>query len=262
MRLGQLARKLAVRPSDIVELLAGKAIATEEGTNTKLTDEHVKLIVAQFAPDQLASILNTEPTLQPIESAQVIAEPVVVEEPVTAVVSEIAPDPSPEIQEDKKEEIEQIEVIKAPKVELSGLKVLGKIELPQPKKKEVPAENAEKTESNSEVVKPAPSERRPQRENRKNFTQNKDRRDFRPRKNPIALQREREAQEAEEKKKEEAKQKKEQRTNYYLERVKLAAPTKPARIYDEAVLEMKDHQAKAKKQPTTWLGKFWKWYTS
>ena len=260
MRLGQLARKLAVRPSDIVELLAGKAIATEEGTNTKLTDEHVKLIVAQFAPDQLASILNTEPTPEPIESAQVINEPVLVEEePVAAVVSEIAPDPSPEIQEGKKEEVEQIEVIKAPKVELSGLKVLGKIELPQPKKKEVPAE---KGESNSEEAKPVPSERRPQRENRKNFTQNKDRRDFKPRKNPIALQREREAQEAEEKKREEAKQKKEQRTNYYLERVKVAAPTKPARIYDEAVLEMKDHQAKAKKQPTTWLGKFWKWYTS
>jgi len=257
MRLGQLARKLAARPSDIVEFLAANAIPTEEGTNTKLTEEHVKLIVEHLAPDQLAGILNAEAITEPIESAPVASVPVVETEPVVEVIPEIAPP----IQEDKKEEVEKIEVIKAPKVELSGLKVLGKIELPQPKKKEVPAENAENTESNPPEANPVPSGKRPHRENRKNFT-NQDRKDFKPRKNPIALQREHEAREAEEKKKEEARQKKEQRTNYYLERVKATSPTKPARLYDEPVLEMKDHQAKTKKQPTTWLGKFWKWYTS
>lgn len=260
MRLGQLARKLTVRPSDIIEFLKGQAILTEEGTNTKLTDDHVKMIIDQFAPDQLAAILNADPAPETIEIAAVTQEPEITEvEPVTETVPEIISEQTPEIQPEKTEGVEKIEVIKAPKVELSGLKVLGKIELPQPKKKEVPTEN---TEVNPENEKPSPTDRRPPRENRKNFNQQKDRRDFKPRKNPIALQREREAREAEEKKREEAKQKKEQRTNYYLERVKPAAPTKPARLYDEPVLEMKDHQAKAKKQPTTWLGKFWKWYTS
>lgn len=260
MRLGQLARKIAVRPSDLVEFLDSRNIPTEEGTNTKLSDDEVRLITENLAPEKLDAVLQQNAP-QPEERIEVA--PVSVEEPApvietTEVVAEI--EHTPEIQSAEPEPTEKPEVIKAPKVALAGLKVLGKIELPQPKKKEIaPVEN---TEVSPEVPATEQPQRdaRPRREHKKEHARHKDRRENKPRKNPIALKREQEAREAEEKRREEAKRKKEERTNYYLERVKPSAPTKPARLYDEPVLEMKDHQTK--KEPKTWLGKFWKWYRS
>ena len=49
MRLGQLARKLAIRPSQIVDYLSTHQIYLEEGSNAKLNDEHVDRIVQHFA---------------------------------------------------------------------------------------------------------------------------------------------------------------------------------------------------------------------
>lgn len=261
MRLGQLARKLAVRPSEIVDFLADKAISAEEGTNTKLTDDLVKQIVEQFAPDQLATILKQDIVSPQEVVTEVVPEAVPEEIPVIESVESTIPEIAVESEEaDKKEEAEQIEVIKAPKVELAGLKVLGKIDLPEPKKKVQPAEDSEGKSEEAEPVQNIQKEKRPLRENKRSFPQTKERRDYKPRKNPIALQREHEAREADEKRKEEARLEKEKRTNYYLQRVKASGPTKPARLYDEAVVEMKDLQTK--KEPTTWLGKFWRWYTS
>lgn len=262
MRLGQLARKIAIAPSDIVEFLGGRNIQTEEGTNTKLSDDEVRLITENLAPEKLASLFHQN---TPQEEKSIDVTPVPVEEPApvieTANVVEAAEAPAPvPITSLEPTSTEKPDVIKAPKVELAGLKVLGKIELPQPKKKEVlPEEN---TETLPEVPATDEPQRdvRPRKENRKEHVRPKDRRENKPRKNPIAFKREQEVREAEEKRREEAKQKKEQRTNYYLERVKASAPTKPARLYNEPVLEMKDHQTK--KEPKTWLGKFWKWYRS
>ncbi len=50
MRLGQLARKLALRPADIVEFLAEKDIRIAEGTNVRLENDHVNLIMKRFVP--------------------------------------------------------------------------------------------------------------------------------------------------------------------------------------------------------------------
>lgn len=260
MRLGQLARKIAVRPSDIVEFLGKKNIQTEEGTNTKLSDDEVRLIIENLAPEKLAAVLQQNAP-QPEESIEVAAVPVEEPAPVIETIEVIEEaERIPEIQSVEAEPTEKPDVIKAPKVELAGLKVLGKIELPQPKKKEVlPVENTE-TSPEVPVTDQPQRDARPRRENKKEHVRHNDRRENKPRKNPIALKREQEAREAEEKRREEAKQKKEQRTNYYLERVKPTAPTKPARLYDEPVLQMKDHQTK--KEPKTWLGKFWKWYRS
>ena len=142
MRLGQLARKLAVRPGEIVNFLAAQNIQIEEGTNTRIEEVHVEMIVAKFAPDQAETLLSTmadEPVLSeplsiiPQETSSVVAEPTV----------------HPTI-ENKSEET--IELIKAPKIELSGLKVLGKIELPDTKKKELsPSESELSTPSDVEI---------------------------------------------------------------------------------------------------------------
>ena len=58
MRLGQLARKIAIAPSDIVEFLGSRNIQTEEGTNTKLSDDEVRLITENLAPEKLDSLFQ------------------------------------------------------------------------------------------------------------------------------------------------------------------------------------------------------------
>lgn len=256
MRLGQLARKLATRPSDIVDFMSSNAILTEEGTNTKLSEDQVRLIVERFAPDMLATILGQESVPEPI--VEVVFEQPLVEETPTAEPESAIEIPVAEVPANTQEETEKVEVIKAPKVELAGLKVLGKIELPEPKKKVQPIEETDKTE---DVISETP-EKKPYRENKPKRPVNKDRREYKPRKNPIALQREREAHEAAEKKRELERLEKERKTNYYLQRVKGAGPSKPARLYEESVEDINDSPVKKKKEPTTWFGKFWKWYTS
>ena len=51
MRLGQLARKLELRPAEIIEFLATKNIVIEDDANSKIEDNYVALVFRQFAPD-------------------------------------------------------------------------------------------------------------------------------------------------------------------------------------------------------------------
>jgi hypothetical protein len=276
MRLGQLARKLAVIPANIVDFLATNNIRIDESTNTRLEHEQLMLVVNHFAParaeeftapaaDEKQDIpeeTNAEPievvAPEVIEPEQVVLAPDIQQEMVVTDGSNTIPDTEQE---------QKIEVIKAPKVELAGLKVLGKIELPEPKKKEQkPAtESAESTTTTSTPEADSKSfkeERREGREGRRKSHHKSDQNDARnkrPRKNPVAHQREREAYEAQLKREADAKNEKERRTLYYQNRVKASVPTKPARLIDEQVIEMTGDLTKT---PTTWLGKFWKWFRS
>jgi len=235
MRLGQLARKLEIRPTEIVEFLAAKHIQIEDGTNTKMDDSHVALVLQHFSPaTDLKDFSEDEPTIAPdlIQTLETV-EP---------------PKENPEIQSDVQDEAQpqQSEVIKAPKIELSGLKVLGKIELPETKKRETGAEeNA------------AP-------DFQKDLNKEKRNADFRNRqrqpKNPIALQREQEALEAMKKREEEIKLQKIKRTENYLKKVKSHQPTKAARIIREQTIEMS--AAELEEPPKSWLGKLIKWFTT
>lgn len=242
MRLGQLARKLAVRPSQIVDYLSTHKIYLEEGSNAKLNDEHVDRIVLHFAPNRLKEIVADIKTEESLDN---IAPSIIIEEPEKEFSK-------PEILESEDDiKLEKPEVIKAPKVELSGLKVLGKIELPQSKKKDQPA-----PETTTEETKIEPLEERQRPENRRPQTKSK-REVQQPWRNPIALQREREAREAEERKREAAERDKERRKEHYLKRVKVGQPTKPARIIDEPV-ELHITQ-KPDERPRGLWGRFMKW---
>jgi hypothetical protein len=252
MRLGQLARKLALRPSQIVDYLATLQILPEEGSNARLSDDLTERVIMHFSPERLNEILTREEkspepvTPVPVEEVPVdnrIDEEVVSVEPVQTSVVESAG--------------EKPEVIKAPKVELSGLKVLGKIELPEPKKKTTPvSETTEEVEpANHEIpLTKTPQVKTERKEkiskSRENYTQ-------RPARNPIAEQRERKAREEEEKRKAKAERDKEKRTQYYLQRVKTGQPTKAVKIVSEPTetFELKE----VKPAPKTWLGKFLRW---
>lgn len=252
MRLGQLARKLSISPAEVTALLANRNIQAQEGTNTRLTDEQLAWILQHYGkemslvtlPDEVAAeedVVLTEPTVDQVvlyESADVQVDLDATAEAAASV-----------------EELPAL--IKAPKVALSGLKILGKIELPEPKKKEI----SEKPEGEVEAVKHEPSEQKDRRQQTRDDVrkQPRSREGERPRKNPVTLQREREAREAEEKREEYARQEKERRTQYYQQRVKAPVPTKSVRLFDEPTTDMKNERKSA---PKGWFGKLLRWFKS
>lgn len=233
MRLGQLARKLDVGSNQIVEFLAAQNIVIDNGANTRVLEEYVVLATRHFAPGMLLED-SVDETAE--DKPEVTAEPTELHsaEPAEELHQENAANETP---------IEKVEVIKAPKIELSGLKVLGKIELPESPKKE-----PDSVSEDGARPKEARKERRP-REARRNTS-----------KNPIALQREQEAREARKKREEENNLRKERRTQNYLKKVKASQPTKAARIFKEETQEMS--ASELQEQPKSLWGRFVKWLTT
>lgn len=246
MRLGQMARKLAMAPSEIVQFLASQQSVIEENSNIRLTDAQVELVLRKFAPDLLNG-QKEEPIveLDVVEEAPEVSVPdidtVIDESPVEDVVTAPIED---------NQETDNDEIIKAPKVTLTGLKVLGKIDLPEPKKKESPASELP-AEAENEI---------PKQEERKKPDHRKGGRDQRPYKNPISLQRERELKAELEKKQERAAQEKERKTQNYLKKVKMSPPTKAMRLIDEPTEQLTAEELK--EEPKTWFGKFIKWLST
>ncbi len=250
MRLGQLARKLSLRPSEIIEFLASRNITIEDGSNTKIDDDHVSLIIQQLAPS-MQEVILAEANIQDETDAvsdSALSDSIVVQE---LEVPQEKPLDIEVMVEPIETDAERPEVIKAPKVELSGLKVLGKIELPDPKKKS--NENAAEENPVGEPVKKEVTER-------KNINPRREPRVQRPSKNPIAFEREQEALEAKTKREAEAERQKEIRTKNYLKKVKTVQPTKAAKIIKEETEQMS--AAELKEPPKTWWGKLVKWFTT
>lgn len=227
MRIGQLARRLGIPPSDILGFLANNNIETESGANSRLEETAVSMIIRHFAPEKMS-----EPLEEPADE--------VVEEPTPSVDETAVPEAPPE-------------VIRVTKVELQGLKVLGKIELPGKKKVEE-QESTPVPEGTESPERPERTER-PERAPRREFQKRDNRRDSREWKNPLEQKRQREAREAEEKKREQAERLKEKRTNHYYNKVK-SVPTKAVRkVEEQTVVE----ELETKEPPKTIIGKFLRW---
>ena len=237
MRLAQLARKLSVRPSEIVDLLAQDQVFFEDGTNAKLNDDQVKRVVLHVAPERMSEIMLVQIN-ETNEINELDSQPEAIVEPINEVKAETIPeDIKPTI------DTELPETIRVPKVELAGLKVLGKIELPQPKAKE---EAKDEVKDASQIK--AKRERRDKQPRADRYE--------RPWRNPVALQREAEDREREERKREALKQEKERKRMHYLNQVKNNKPPKAARLYEESAPAPK---IVAKQKPRTWIGKFLRW---
>jgi hypothetical protein len=214
----------------------------EESSNARMDDSHVELIVRHYAPESLAQIAEAVDEPELVEE---IPQPSAVEPAVTVAESDVEETPA-----------EEPQVIRVQKIELSGLKVLGKIELPEPKKKEVvpPAEEGDAItsgESSEPVGKPRTRKKghqRPMREQRSW-------------KNPVEMQREREARAAEEKKRKAQQLEKEKRKRHYEEKVKSVSQprrAKPLRQQPEVRVKPVD----TRPVPKTWFGKFLRWWTT
>ena len=143
MRLGQLARKLDTTPAEIIQFLASKNINIEKEVNTKLDDESVSLALGRFAP---AASAVGEP--EPDDTRALVLPAEIESQPST---SQTAAQSASEV-ETSSSAAPLDDVIKAPKVELAGLKVIGKIELPEKKKKET--DEVEK--ATEQTLKPRP----------------------------------------------------------------------------------------------------------
>jgi translation initiation factor IF-2 len=237
MRLGQLARKLNIRPADVLAALPPGSVQPESNSNTRLSDDQVREVVQFFVPDNWRVI-----------SSEFLNEDVA--EEAEDQVNEIAPQhdkvstsPEPIVAEPGQQE-EKPELIKASKIELPGLKVVGKIELPEKKEKDVFPPDAGET--------PQPAEDR--EDHRKKNVRRQD--SHRHTKNPIALAREREQRETEKKKKAEAELAKQKRTKKYQEKVAGYKPVKVTR--SQVKPEAQSAPAEAHVPSSTW-GKFKRW---
>jgi hypothetical protein len=248
MRIGQLARRLGIPPSDILGFLANNNIEAESGTNSRLAEDSLLMVVKHFAPEKASELLQSAEQTAPIPEATPEVQPVAmeeqpsVEEPVANEETDVPEAP--------------VEVIRVAKVELQGLKVVGKIDLPQPKKKAEEDQSTEELPKEEQAVseQPSVSPRPPRRE----FQKRTDRREQREWKNPMEQKRLQEAREAERKKQEQAERIKEKRTNHYYNKVK-SVPTKAVRkVEEQTVIE----ELETKEPPKTIIGKFFRWLTT
>jgi hypothetical protein len=254
MRLAQLARKVSVKSTAIVDFLAAQAVVIEDNPNTKIEEEHVRMILSHFAPALLENELTALATTQDeipaaVENESPQAE---VQEEVPAIITE---EPAVEAPADTTTVTEELpDIIRAPKIELSGLKVLGKIELPEKKKKEEP----EATGTTGDVLDIESTEPRI-RPREKKLTDRK--RAERPKRNPLSEARERERREQEEKRKAEEEKRKELRKQKYLQTRQAKAPVRAEKVKVEK--EMKKTPVKKKKEESvSLLTRFLRWLTS
>lgn len=286
MRLGQLARKLNMKPTEIANFLRKEMqISIDLDPNFRVDEDIIAKLEDQLQKTKIAQTVSLELQETPILETQneILEEeiPVQIEEKVeldahsTPAIEQpieeiIVPQPSNlkegvkvlTLEEVKNYEIdENATVIRAPKVNLSGLKILGKIELPEPKKntstevesstettilateeKLVSARMAEITKKEKELEREAYLQRKIDRE----------------RKQEQELERKKQKVEADKKKKEAEliQLQKEKKRKHYLEQI--AQKNTPEKDINSKK-QKQPTPIKKEKQPTSVWGKIWKW---
>lgn len=238
MRLAQLARKLGIRSADIVEFLAGHQYAIEDSFNAKLSKLQVELIIQNFSPHGTHDIGTVDTS--PIGHEE--------DQPLPEANLDLSELPNETGKETASTEA-NTEVIRAYKVALPGLKVVGKIALPEAK---ATTSDKKSAVTGKEFVSLDQGRRKKlkpsQQENR-------------PRKNPVAIQRQREEREARERKEAKKREEKELRTKRYQEKVsKYTQPPKPISALRNEDYEV--YEEPKRQPPKTWMGKIAGWFVS
>ena len=132
MRLSQLARKLEISPSELILFFEKTKTGNYDSHNNKVEEGDLKLALDHFSP------VNTETDIE--EETQPVME--------SKLDIPVKEDNNPPPGSDSKtlaentsesksitDKMEEIEVIRMPKIKLEGVKVVGKIDLPEPVKK-------------------------------------------------------------------------------------------------------------------------------
>lgn len=333
MRLGTLARKISITPSKLTAYLESQSIDLSSGTNTKLTEAQIDLVLEHFnasldtepveeSPAEQAEDQNNtpneeqeekveaEPTPSELEELEQITaekeeeppEPVEQEEKTSisdsfaeiALPHELEEEPSlletepevesnelktnepveeeeqpyePKIPADIDPEIESaaeraayddsLEVIKPLKVKLPGLKVKGKIDLPEPKTPTETTEEPKKEEKkayNPDEIITTTGPRRDRRRKPKNYKGKKYDKDY----NPVEAARKKKEWEEKKRKEQEERRKKKAKARHYK---KTVVPTASAPAASKKKLKRTAVSKKQKQEPSTGnvLQRFWRW---
>lgn len=261
MRLAQLARKVSARPSEIVEFLAKRGIIIEENANSRIEDANAFLVIEAYAPALLEvqgagseSAASSEGSSNEPEMVESPADELTIESPksqVEAGSTEVHMDNLIEVSSETPGAESLPEVIKAPKVELKGLKVIGKIDLPEPRKKETPPVSGPVEEGIITTTNTGEQRARGRDRNQ--------RKSSRPAKNPVAQDRERQAKETAQMKQREVEKEKERRKKYYANRVKPSVPSRSVRLVDEPLSTLSEE---GPEKPKGLLRRFIHWLTT
>lgn len=271
MRLGQTARLLKVTAADIVEALQADFREIKNHPNVKITDEELTFLKSNFGyveePEETVEAPLTEaPNEEPETEAKVEIEkaPAPVEEAEVAIETPSEPisDTTPKFVESLRPKVitlekefdekkENLDTFKAEKPQLEGLKVLGKIDIPEPIKKE---------------PKPEKENERPKRINTRNGKQNrksnhKKHQDLTP-----AQERKKAERIALRKKQEEEKRQKELKKKHYQENVaaKIAKPKRKKKKklvmqHEQTAPQAQNSNGHASQRPSNPIARFWKW---
>jgi hypothetical protein len=286
MRLGQLARKYDITQEKIIEFLNKEK--PEFGpfhNNSKLSDAAEDLIYKQFdiggqgfeaeSIDQEPVVIDEPEAIVELDLAETI-EDIEVEiqqsldpdlPPLQEAMQPVEEEVKPEVKaietdkliemldaEDEEVDLSDITLIKAPKKELEGLKVIGKIELPEPKPKKEVQEETEESEVKEERPRHRKNQRKPLSE------EEKEKRRLRAQKKKEAF----EAREKKRRKEAEERRNKQQKKAYYENQVlkPRVNKSKPQVGGDEKLSKEEPRVVTQElpSQPKNAFGRFWQWF--
>lgn len=275
MRLGQLARELKIKPSEIVKFLKEEAkVEIDNGPNTRLEDEHVSLVTDKFPPElkeEVVEITKAKEEKSVQEKVEKIApkKPVVKESRVSDD-DEVFPDPKT-IAVDP-----NAELIKARKPNFQEFKVVDKIDLPETNAKTVievdgvmlSPEEVEQREVKEREEREAAIEAERERKAEIKVEKDKERalaEEKRLEKLAIEKERKRRREEESEKKRKEkeAKKLKDERTAFYKNqhapKVQKSVKKSKKKLIEEKVYS---EEKVIQEEPKTGLAKLWKWFNT
>lgn len=284
MRLGQLSRKLQVKTAEIIDFLQSEYdVVINNHPNSKVPEELLALlenrfkkeIVLESAAELENAIMEEHEVVLDVPKTETPNDFEIQESPLEelekVVIIENSPNYNNDIVEDEAELNIIDGVIKAPKIEFAGVKVVGKIELPE-KKIEAPTdtlieevspidpnndiENSEE-QVNAEPITPEQVEKK--RKSRPSKSSQSERKD-RHRRNDQPLltpeeQRRIKLKEAQKQKLEAQKAKKENRRETYSQELKPAKNNSSSQKKKKII----SNKTPKKQKPTSLWGRFIYW---
>jgi len=156
MRLGQLSRQLNISSDQIVKVLHENFREVNNHPNIKITDEELEFLNDRFAPEpepvavEEVAPVHVEPAPQAETEVEVEAEEITIDTPAeneAPPAQEFVASLRPQVislEDEFLAQTESLETYKAEKPHLEGLKVIGKIDLPEPVVKEKEENSEEK----------------------------------------------------------------------------------------------------------------------
>lgn len=188
MRLTTLARKIRLTPSKLVAFLEQNKVEIDNGINTRLDEQTIDMVLSNFdievsettEPQEVFIAENTsideevetpEETTkksdisdQEVVYAEMESSSPIQDAPETKISEPTITTPKVGTVDDLEEGLaEDIELIKAKKVKLEGIKVVGKIELPEKPKKETLTEDEADSKTVDDHEEPKSRQRNKQR---------------------------------------------------------------------------------------------------